>query len=67
MACQSKTFINDLGSNVVAEVVNQLNTALSVTPMANLRQPTALAGTGAVDSTSVLLRSEFKWGSVCSS
>ena len=53
MACQSKTFINDLGSNVVAEMATQLNTALSVTPMANLRQPTTLAGTGAVDSTSV--------------
>ena len=27
MACQSKTFINDLGSNVVAEIVSQLNNA----------------------------------------
>ena len=27
MACQSKTFINDLGSDVVAEIVSQLNSA----------------------------------------
>lgn len=53
MASKSKTFINDLGSAVVAEITTQLNTALSVTPMANLRQPTAAAGTGAADSTSV--------------
>ena len=49
MACKSKTFINDLGSVVVAEVVNQLNSATSVTPFQVLRQPIASAGTGAAD------------------
>jgi len=53
MAVQSKTFINDLGSVVVAEVVNQLNTALSATPLSVLTQPTADAGTGAAGVFSV--------------
>jgi hypothetical protein len=47
MACQSKTLINDLGSAVVAEITNQLNTALSATPLSVLTQPTADAGTNA--------------------
>lgn len=53
MACQSKTLINDLGSAVVAEVVSQLNTALSATPLQSLRQPVAAGGTGAADSISI--------------
>lgn len=53
MACKSKTFINDLGSDVVAEITSQLNTALSATPLQVLRQPTADAGTGAADVISV--------------
>ena len=53
MACQSKTFINDLGSDVVTEITSQLNTALSVTPLQVLRQPTADAGTGVADVISV--------------
>ena len=53
MACQSKTFINDLGSDVVAEITTQLNTALSATPLQSLRQPVAAGGTGAADSISI--------------
>ncbi len=52
MACQSKTFINDLGSDVVTEITSQLNTALSATPLQVLRQPTAGGGTGAADAIS---------------
>lgn len=47
MACKSKTFINDLGSDVVAEITSQLNTALSVTPLALLAYPSADAGSDA--------------------
>ena len=53
MACQSKTFINDLGSEVVAEITTQLNTALSATPLQVLMQPTANAGSGAAGVFSV--------------
>jgi hypothetical protein len=52
MACKSKTFINDLGSDVVAEITSQLNTALSATPLQSLRQPVTAGGTGAADSIS---------------
>ena len=53
MACQSKTLINDLGSAVVAEITNQLNTALSVTPLALLAYPSADAGTDATAATAI--------------
>jgi hypothetical protein len=51
MASQSKTFINDLGSDVVTEITSQLNAATSVTPFQILRQPIASAGTGAAGDT----------------
>jgi len=45
MACQSKTFINDLGSNVVAEIANQLNTATAYTQWTGT--PVTLSNAGA--------------------
>jgi hypothetical protein len=48
MACQSKTFINDLGSDVVAEITNQLNTATAYTQWTGA--PVTLSNAGAAQN-----------------
>ena len=50
MALESKTLLNDVGSAVLVEVVSQLNTAQSTTPLTLGRMPTAASGGGALDA-----------------
>ena len=53
MACQSKTFINDLGSDVVAEITSQLNNATGILSAGAL--PYTFTGGGGVHNCEITI------------